>query len=353
MRSNKNNFRIKSIWITDVANQGQSGVLNEKLLGNDPSWSDHARDLLHLINIHRRDMPRPLVAIGHSLGGQVLCDVALMHPRLFATMVLIEPVLQHKLSASPNPGHILAHTSTYRRDIWPSRNAAAEGYKRSKFYQTWDPRVIERLVRFGLRDLPTLIYPAVPPGSGEQPVTLSTTKHQEVFTFLRPNYQGSGYNSRPVNRKTHPDVHPGLPPIYPFYRPEILRTFFRLPELRPSVFYMFGELSYLSSTELMEARLSTTGTGVGGSGGRPEGKVKEISLKGVGHLVPMEAVEDCADAASEWIGKEIQIWSVDEEEHRQEWSKKSLLEKQTIDKKWKEMVGASRPATKLATESKL
>lgn len=27
--------KIRSIWITDVAHQGQSGVLNENILGND------------------------------------------------------------------------------------------------------------------------------------------------------------------------------------------------------------------------------------------------------------------------------------------------------------------------------
>ena len=36
------------------------------------SWSDHARDLLHMINHFRRDMPRPLVGIGHSMGGNNL-----------------------------------------------------------------------------------------------------------------------------------------------------------------------------------------------------------------------------------------------------------------------------------------
>jgi hypothetical protein len=34
-RSKVNGFRIRSIWITDVAQQGASGVLNEQLLGND------------------------------------------------------------------------------------------------------------------------------------------------------------------------------------------------------------------------------------------------------------------------------------------------------------------------------
>ena len=62
-------FRIRSIWIADLAQQGQSGVLNEELLGNEPSWNDHSRDLLHLINLKRDQMPRPIVGIGHSMGG--------------------------------------------------------------------------------------------------------------------------------------------------------------------------------------------------------------------------------------------------------------------------------------------
>ena len=34
-RSNKDGIRIRSIWIADAANQGASGILNEKNLGND------------------------------------------------------------------------------------------------------------------------------------------------------------------------------------------------------------------------------------------------------------------------------------------------------------------------------
>lgn len=46
------------------------------------SWSDHARDMLYMINHFRQDMPRPLVGIGHSMGGNNLYDHSL----------LIEPV---------------------------------------------------------------------------------------------------------------------------------------------------------------------------------------------------------------------------------------------------------------------
>lgn len=84
--------------MADVAHQGQSGVLNENLLGNDrmsiavnrikcapflsirlmfmvmlsyatASWFDHPRDLLNLINVKRDEIKLPIVGIGHSFGG--------------------------------------------------------------------------------------------------------------------------------------------------------------------------------------------------------------------------------------------------------------------------------------------
>ena len=72
VRLEERKLRLRGIWIADVAQQGQSGLMNEDLLGNDPSWSDHPRDLLHMINLKRDEMPRPLVGIGHSMGGNHL-----------------------------------------------------------------------------------------------------------------------------------------------------------------------------------------------------------------------------------------------------------------------------------------
>jgi len=63
---------VRGIWIADVAQQGHSGILNEHLLGNDPCWNDHSRDLLGLINMKRKEMPRPIVGVGHSMGGNNL-----------------------------------------------------------------------------------------------------------------------------------------------------------------------------------------------------------------------------------------------------------------------------------------
>ena len=36
--SKSNGFRIRGIWIADLAQEGASGVLNEHLLGNDRKY---------------------------------------------------------------------------------------------------------------------------------------------------------------------------------------------------------------------------------------------------------------------------------------------------------------------------
>jgi hypothetical protein len=42
---------------------------------------DHARDLLHLINFKRDEMPRPIVGVAHSMGGaQVFAFPLLLSP---------------------------------------------------------------------------------------------------------------------------------------------------------------------------------------------------------------------------------------------------------------------------------
>lgn len=65
--------------------------------------------------------------------------------------------------------------------------------------------------------MPTAVYP----GKNGEEVTLSTTKHQEVFSFFRPNFQGQLENGEEViHRETHPDMDLKIGVHYPFYRPE-------------------------------------------------------------------------------------------------------------------------------------
>ncbi|MCJ1433954.1 hypothetical protein MMC27_003319 [Xylographa pallens] len=319
-RSKSYGFSIRSVWIADVAHQGYSSVLNEEKLGNDPSWLDHSRDLLHMTNHFRRQMPRPLVGIGHSLGGAQLVNLSIMHPRLLTALILLDPVI----SDSPPIGfsgekYNVAKASTFRRDLWPSRQFAAASFGKSPFYQRWDQRVLERWLQYGLRDTPTAIYPEKPAEGVDVPVTLTTTKHQEVWTFLRPNFHGMDTDGNVVvNRSTHPDLAAGSGlsvsgrGTFPFCRPEPGSTYSKLPSLRPSVLYIFGGASDMSLPEGRRAKMQTTGIGAGGSGGAKEGRVREVILEGIGHLVPMEAVGDTAEASAMWLGGELKRWEEDE-----------------------------------------
>ena len=105
---------------------------------------------------------------------------------------MIDPIMERKFTSGLN----MAKLSTSRRDIWPSREVAAEKFRSSKFYQSWDPRVLENWVQYGLRETPTELYPPEASAEGEQRVTLTTPKQQEVYSFLRPLYRG---DSKPRN----------------------------------------------------------------------------------------------------------------------------------------------------------
>ncbi|KAI9039897.1 uncharacterized protein KD926_008998 [Aspergillus affinis] len=247
-------FRIRAIWISDVAHQGQSAVFNEDWLGNNPSWFDHSRDLLNLVNNKRTDMPPPIVGIGHSMGGS----------QLFV----------------PLEGFLAIQ-----------REAAAETFSRSPIYKAWDKRVLQNWLKYGLRDVPTP-YPLDERASYDQKLTALTIA-------------GNNIANRTIS---HPDVDPALITSFPFYLPGPSQLFEQLPHVRPSVLYVFAEKSPMCLPALCEDKLYHTGTGMDGSGGVAAGRVRSTYLEGLGHLVAQEAPNQCAEMAARWIGPEIKRW---------------------------------------------
>jgi pimeloyl-ACP methyl ester carboxylesterase len=260
-------------------------------------------------------------------------QLSLLHPRLLQALILIDPVIQ-----TENPSKSFAKPSTYRRDVWPSRDEAAAKFAGSKFYQAWDERVLAKWVDYGLRDVPTELYP-VTPDEEEHAVTLTTPKSQEVFSYLRPKYAGTDGIAPEKDWTAYGDMHPDdIEEDYPFYRPEPAQIFRRLPELKPPVLYIFGKHSELATPELRRKKMETTGTGVGGSGGATEGKVKEVVLD-CGHLVPMELVSDCAEAAASFAASEADRWNVVMREVEKRWLEKPREQRVGIDDEWKEKIG--------------
>lgn len=298
-----------------------------------------------MVNVFRDQMPRPLVGVGHSMGGCQLANLALLHPRLFETLILIDPVIQGKVSLVGNVSPAAA--SARRRERWPSREEAATSFKKSKFYQTWDPRVLDRWVQYGLRDVPTSLFP----DAKSPEVTLTTTKHQEVMTFLRPNFAARPGDKEPssadftlsnpkVNRRTHPDITPDADVQSPFYRGESTIVFNQLPAIRPSVFYIFGSLSFLTDDAVIEEKMTKTGSGVGGSGGRAEGRVANVMVQDAGHLIPMEKVGESATHIGKWIQKEmVRYWDW-EKTTEEEWNGKVGVDRSVLSERFVEELDA-------------
>jgi pimeloyl-ACP methyl ester carboxylesterase len=306
--------------------------------------------MLKLINDFHHEMPTPIVGIGHSFGANSLAWLGTLHPSLFTAVVLIDPVMSDLVRRGPAFGGVPTIVTAPRRDLWPSREEAAKSLAKNKFYQAWDPRVFELFVKHGLRDTPTKLYPSAPRGS----VTLTTTKHQEVFTYGRGHEQNydpqtgqrikGDVTTKPVLDLNREQDH-RYSPEWPFYRPEIPISAARLPSLRPSAFYLFGETSTVNWPAVREEKRQLTGVGVGGSGGVKAGRVADATLSGLGHLLVFEDPKQCAEHVSKWLGAEMERWRK-EDKSRQAWYRSTEVKKDTMDEDWERWIAIAKPQVK-------
>lgn len=166
-------------------------------------------------------------------------------------------------------------------------------------------------MQYGLRDLSTEQHPGNALAQGAQvPVTLTTTKAQELYFYLQARYRDDRLLQHETT--TAGTAHPDLAP---FSRPEMLELHQRLPELRPEVSYVFGSRSEVSDLERRDSKLARTGTGPAGSGGAVQGKVK-AALIDSGQLVAFEKPNECAAEAGAFIRERVAAWKRIDSEHR-------------------------------------
>ena len=383
--SKSHGFRIRSIIIADAAWQGQSGIMNADVVGNDrkltiphlqnlflsrplilllspslsshslslthpqpilhprltpstASWLDYTRDILQVVN-HLRP-PTPIIGVAHSFGGAAITNLAHFNPRLLTSLILLDPVISPYASTPGSLESSPAAHSLRRRETWPSREEAAKSFAKSPFYKSWDPRVLNAWVTHGLTDVDS--------SGASKEVTLTTTKHQEVFTFLRPTWKAFDERGEQlVDRTRAPDLDlENNFPVYPFCRPEPSLTLSRMRNIRPSVFYVLGEKSNLSHPPTIASRLRQTGAGTGGSGGIQFGRVKQVMLPGLGHLVAMEAPGECARLGAEWIEKEVTRWREGEAREFEEWRGRRKEEKTMLTEEWAKYLKVQQRAPK-------
>ena len=276
-------------------------------------------------------------------------QLSIMHPRLFYGLSLFEPIIQNESPPGPNA----AMLSSFRKDIWPSRAEAEASLIKSPFFKILDPRVTKNYFQFGLREVPTAIYPVseksnIRPGA----VTLTTTKHQEAWSYLRPNF--APLPSDPNDRRERlisPDQDPLEEGMRIFVCSAALLAFLALPQLRPDVLWVFGSASHINLPERIDEKMKTTGIGRGGSGGVKAGTVQKVIMEKTGHFAPFQAVSKCAEIIRDWMEKELERYRQDEEFYNTHQSRKSESSN-ILSKEWLKAVRLDS-AIKRPTKEKL
>lgn len=280
-----------------------------------------------MVNHFQDQIQPPIMGVAHSFSCSQLCVVfptqqlrkisdcplltmwfisvhlSIMHPRLFHSLTFIEPMIQNE-SPSKLGGPSPALWTSRRPDFWCSAQDAEKYIRGNGFWRRWDPKCVDQYIRFGLRPAPTALYPS----SDSRAVTLTTTKAQEAWSYLRLNATTRD-ESGEFNKEyfLNPDLakvpregdnnHPDWALVCPW----CCIAFEYLLYVRPSVFYIFGEKSHINLPERRRDKLERTGKGLGGSGGAAANHVRSRILSKGSHMAPLENVNDTARILSGWL----------------------------------------------------
>lgn len=88
----------------------------------------------------------------------------------------------------------------------------------------------------------------------------------------------------------------------------------------------------------MREAVKLTGTGIGGSGGAAERRVREVLIQGHSHLFPFSAVKQTTNVCSEWLRTEMMNFRNQEAVWDQKRAAMSARDHLTLPSKWMEVV---------------
>ncbi|KAG6812160.1 hypothetical protein H0H92_004091 [Tricholoma furcatifolium] len=212
---------IDEVWAWESVQHGDACLLNGDKNGGVFDWTDNARDILNFLTFYlpskvsasplpthlarlptdesdyRRNNPfrhRTLVAIGHSYGGCTSTLAALTQPKLFSSVMLIDPVIV-------KPPGALIHVNTervgqlvlgalLRRETWDSRDEAFRILSQSPFFGAWDPAVLKVYIDCGT-------YDTTDPLSGKPIIRLKMSGMQEAIVFSETHTEFEVYHRLP------------------------------------------------------------------------------------------------------------------------------------------------------------
>lgn len=131
------------------------------LLGHDPRYpvDAHWQSLSRELEAWLEGLPRPLVGVGHSMGGVLMFMVASRRPEWFEALVMLDPPLINGL-----PGvafNVLRHLgmgdritpagkSLGRRAHWPGRDSVDSYFRSRTLFRRFDPRCLNDYLEAGL-----------------------------------------------------------------------------------------------------------------------------------------------------------------------------------------------------------
>jgi pimeloyl-ACP methyl ester carboxylesterase len=292
---------VRAIWAMDIASAGQSFLLNQAEIGDEPHWYDSSRDIVQMVNCFQDEMRPPLVGFGQSWGCAVVAMAASSNPRLFQGIILSEPVLENgwyhvhdKSAKSLVTGGAAAPSIAKRKRHFPTRAALVEAMNRSKMWKVYDPRVVQQMIAHDYRELP------------DGRMELITPPVQTVSFFLRPSPPVEGFpeNEDYSTRTEESNWPPG------FYSAQGPVGKAALARITCPILFLWEKKATFLSDEGYRKRILTA---AGAFGPRKE-PIDQMNVDG-GHSLPLFVPRKTAVAVSSWTQKFWQRW-LDEEERR-------------------------------------
>lgn len=131
------------------------------MLGHDPAWpvDAHWQSLSRQLEAWLEPLPKPLIGVGHSMGGVLMFMVASRRPEWFRALLMLDPPLVNGL-----PGlafNLLrqlgmgdritpAGKSQGRRAHWPDRQSVEDYFRSRTLFRRFDSRCLEDYLDAGL-----------------------------------------------------------------------------------------------------------------------------------------------------------------------------------------------------------
>ncbi|PYH82545.1 hypothetical protein BO82DRAFT_413837 [Aspergillus uvarum CBS 121591] len=85
----------------------------------------------------------PIVGVAHSFRCSQFVRLSIMHPRLFSSLISLEPMIQVE-GPSILGGRSPALWASTRPDLWSSSHEGEEYIRSNPFWRRWDSRAVDK-----------------------------------------------------------------------------------------------------------------------------------------------------------------------------------------------------------------